>query len=428
LLIRLSQTIIRQGSNNRSREELIREIDDLKRYEANYRAIVEGSLDAMLIVDLDGAIMYVNPMAERLFEMSGPEMMGAVFGFPVALAEPVEMYVLQRFKKFVAVEMGVVPIQWKGSPAYLVSLRNITRVARAREELRRYRDQLEQEVRCRTQDLASTIVKLQVETNAHKIAEEELKASEEKFRTLAETTHAGIVLFRGDKYIYVNPMTEKSLGYSKDELLAMNFWEIIHPDSREMVRRRGHARQQGLPVPSRYEVKVLSKGGEVLWAEFSAGVIDYQGQPTVIATIFDITERKRTEEALRESEEKFRVLAETAPVAICILQDGKFQYVNNSTETIAGYDRGCLLSTDFLNIVHPDFRGHVARLYDDWLDGRIRKSRFEIKIMRRDGAERWVDISVSSIDYRGRPGLILMATDVTDRKRARWDSNPRYPA
>ncbi len=132
-----------------------------------------------------------------------------------------------------------------------------------------------------------------------KRAEEALRESEEKFWVLVETTRAGIVLFRSDKFIYVNPMIEKALGYSKDELLAMNYWDIVHPDSQELVRSRGHARQQGLPVPSRYEIKVLTKGGETLWAEFSAAMIDYQGQPTVIATIFDITERKRAEEELK---------------------------------------------------------------------------------------------------------------------------------
>ena len=82
-----------------------------------------------------------------------------------------------------------------------------------------------------------------------KRAEEALRESEEKFWVLVETTRAGIVLFRSDKFIYVNPMIEKALGYSKDELLAMNYWDIVHPDSQELVRSRGHAGSKACLYP-----------------------------------------------------------------------------------------------------------------------------------------------------------------------------------
>jgi PAS domain S-box-containing protein len=107
---------------NRPREELVREIEDLKRYETNFQAMIEGSLDAILVVDMGGAILYANLATERLFEMPRNRMIGAVFGFPIVLTEPVEMYVLRRFEKFVAVEMWIVQIQWKDRPAYLISL------------------------------------------------------------------------------------------------------------------------------------------------------------------------------------------------------------------------------------------------------------------------------------------------------------------
>ncbi len=152
---------------------------------------------------------------------------------------------------------------------------------------------LEKELRLKQED------KIPQEIIERRMAEAALCESEEMLWVLVETTRAGIVLIRGDNYIYVNPMIEKALGYSKDELLSMNYWDIVHPDSQGLVRSRGHMRQQGLPVASSYEIKVLTKDGDSLWAEFSAAMIDYQGQPTIIATIFDITERKRAEEELK---------------------------------------------------------------------------------------------------------------------------------
>ncbi|MEJ5199577.1 MAG: PAS domain S-box protein, partial [Anaerolineae bacterium] len=98
--------------------------------------------------------------------------------------------------------------------------------------------------------------------------------------------------------MYVNQATEKLTGYTRDELLAMRFWEIIHPDFRELVRERGLARQRGETVPGRYEFKIIRKDGSERWIDFTAGQITWQGAPAGLGTAFDITERKTTEEQL----------------------------------------------------------------------------------------------------------------------------------
>ncbi|MGB2695421.1 MAG: PAS domain S-box protein [Dehalococcoidia bacterium] len=133
-----------------------------------------------------------------------------------------------------------------------------------------------------------------------KRTEEALLESEAKFRTLAETAATAVFVFQDTTIRYVNPAGEAQTGYSEEELLTMDFWEVIHPEHRQLVKQRGLARQAGDDVPSGYEVKLLTKDGEERWVEFTAGVIEYQGQPAVVGTAFDITERKRIEEALRE--------------------------------------------------------------------------------------------------------------------------------
>jgi PAS domain S-box-containing protein len=122
-----------------------------------------------------------------------------------------------------------------------------------------------------------------------------LLESELKFRTLAETTTATIVIHRGGQLIYVNPSCVKGTGYTRDELLAMDFWELIHPEHRDLVRERRPARLSGEQRPSEYECKVLTKEGGVRWATVTAGVIEYEGKSAVIATLFDITDRKGAE-------------------------------------------------------------------------------------------------------------------------------------
>ncbi len=126
--------------------------------------------------------------------------------------------------------------------------------------------------------------------------EETLRESEAKFRTLTETAASAIFIYQGEKLVYVSPSGETLAGYSQEELLKMNFWELVPPEFRELAKQRGLARQHGERIVPRYEFKIIRKDGEERWVDFTAGVIQYGGKPAAIGTAFDITERKRTEQ------------------------------------------------------------------------------------------------------------------------------------
>ncbi len=155
-----------------------------------------------------------------------------------------------------------------------------------------------------------------VDITERKRAESELRQSESKFRTLAESTAAGIFMWRDSKYVSVNAAMERITGYSRDELLRMNFWELVHPEHQQMVRERGLARVHGERLPSRYEVKLLTKDGDVRWIDLTAAVTGPDNK-TVLGTAFDITERKRAEQQLREAHAELeqRVEQRTAELA-----------------------------------------------------------------------------------------------------------------
>ncbi len=123
-------------------------------------------------------------------------------------------------------------------------------------------------------------------------AEHALREREEMFRQLAEITSTAIFIYQGERFIYVNRACEEITGYSREELLSMNFWEVVHPEHREMVRERGLARQRGEPVPNRYEFKILRKDGTSRWIDFTAGKILWGGHPAAVGTAFDITAYK----------------------------------------------------------------------------------------------------------------------------------------
>lgn len=149
------------------------------------------------------------------------------------------------------------------------------------------------------------------EITDRKKAEEQARESEELFRQLAEHTSAGIIIYQGTEFKYVNKAAHEMTGYPLEESRHLSFWDLVAPEFKEMVKERGLARQRGEEVPSRYEIPVITKSGSTIWIDFSAVEIEYQGKPASIATIVDITDSKRAEEALRRANAELRGYADT---------------------------------------------------------------------------------------------------------------------
>ena len=137
--------------------------------------------------------------------------------------------------------------------------------------------------------------------------------SERKFFALTETLPAIVFVHQNGKFRYLNPAAERILGYSPAELLGKNFWDVISPDYRELVRARGLSQQEGRAVPGRYEFPIVTRRGETRWLDCTETHVEFDGQPAVLGSALDITERLRIERALRESEEKTRALVDAIP-------------------------------------------------------------------------------------------------------------------
>jgi diguanylate cyclase (GGDEF)-like protein/PAS domain S-box-containing protein len=125
-----------------------------------------------------------------------------------------------------------------------------------------------------------------------------LRESEERFRTLAETVAAAIIIYQGTECCYANRAAEEITGYTRKELLAMSSWEIIHPDSRNILIEQGLARLQGQRGPQRFEVKILTKDTGAKWLDITTSRIELGGKPAGLFTAFDITDRKAAEEKI----------------------------------------------------------------------------------------------------------------------------------
>jgi PAS domain S-box-containing protein len=235
--------------------------------------------------------------------------------------------------------------------------------------------------------------------------------SGELFRALAEASAAITFVFQGEQNVYANPAAEAATGYTRQELASLKFWDIIHPDSRELVRGRGLARQRGEQVPATYEVKILTKQGEVRWLQFTGKTVELQGKVAVLGTAFDITDRVRAQEALAASEVMFRRLVDNALVGVLRTNlSGEILYANRTTLRIFGFETLADLQAQGMagRYQDPDERAQLlARLREDGL-----VEQFEVGFLRVDGGAIRVVASVV-LEDDVLSGVLL---DVTERR------------
>jgi len=254
---------------------------------------------------------------------------------------------------------------------------------------------------------------------AHVKVEKALEESEDMFRKLAESTSVAIAIYQGDRIRYVNPSALEQIGYSEDELYNMSIWEIMHPDSIEYTRQRSDARDRGESVPLRFEFKVVTKDEQERWMDASSTTIDFQGNPAVIVTAYDITERKKVEEQLRQNEYKYRTLVERLPQKI-FLKDKDSAYLscnNNYAMDLNTTPEEIVGKTD-----HNFFPEQLAEKYradDKAVMNSGETTMIEEKYIQ-EGEEIFVQtIKIPMTDEQGNTtGVLGIFWDITERKLA----------
>ncbi|MFH0786638.1 MAG: PAS domain S-box protein [Pseudomonadota bacterium] len=261
---------------------------------------------------------------------------------------------------------------------------------------RKTKEQLIQEL----EDLHQRIAELEKSETERRQTEEKLRDREESYRNLFENANEAIFVAQEGKLVFLNPKTTMITGYSGEELVSRPFIEFIHPDDRDIVSNRHVRRMKGEEITQLYDFRIIHRDGIVRSVELNVVAINWKGRPATLNFLSDITDRKQAEEALRESEEKYKALIETTDTGYLIVDsegnvvDANSEYVRLSGQatlkeivgrSVFDWTAGHDLARNRAEVIKCLERGFVRGLEIDYIDpeGRITPVEIHATVIRK---------------------------------------------
>jgi PAS domain S-box-containing protein len=247
-----------------------------------------------------------------------------------------------------------------------------------------------------------------------------LRESEERYRRMLDTANEGVWSMDAEhRTTSVNQAMAAMLGYEPDEMLGRKVEEFFLPEEMRDHGRRMAARRKGLA--DRYERRFRRKDGSVLLTLVSAIPLrdDAGNFAGSFAMFTDITENRRAERALRESEERFRSLVQSSPLPILVHSDWKVVFVNPAAARALGVGTPeQVLGMNALDIIHPEDRDRVRERMENLYSKRGDAPPARQRLQRADGSVIEIEASAARVDYWGRPAAQVVFADITERTKA----------
>lgn len=391
--------------SNEKAERAIPSVAENPKHETNddlFRILAETATDAIVTIDQDSAILFVNPATERIFGYASSELLGR--GITMLMPEYLRELHRTAVRRYVAT--GEKHISWTG-----VELTGLHKSGREIPVEVSFGEQLREGRR-----IFTGIIR---DASERRRAEEELRQAKEKYARMIQSSPDAITLrtLPERRYLEVNEGFTRMTGYTAEEVLGrtsseLNLWVDPgrHQRTLEEVLLKGEVRAVEFPF--------RKKSGEIRYGQLAAAQVIVGNQPCILSITRDITERKLAEQELRSSEANFRLLVEDAPFGIFrVTLEGRILQANAAMVTMLGYSSEA-------ELVNRNMAAGICRDPNQWprlIDEHAQEQGFrnvEVEWMRKDG--RSISVVLTGhivVGSRDAPaGFEVFAEDVTERR------------
>ncbi len=381
----------------------------LRRSEEFNRKVITHVSEALIIAQ-DDRLIFANPAAEELSGYTGAELLAKPFTsllHPEDLGLVIERYqrrmrgeevgpyaqfrVLRKDGSPVWVESAAVTVSIEGRPASLALMSDLTQ----RRE-----------------------------------TEEALRLSEQRYRQVVDNVTEGILVVQDGCFVFVNEAMRRITGYAVEQILGRSNLDFVVPEQREMVRDRYERRMKGEPLSPRFDFQIVLANGGRMWARLSGVMIEWAGRPAMLYFFSDIDAQHRAEQALQQSEERYRQVIDNVSEGITVVQNARFVFCNESMARLTGYSLDEIYAMDSIYDLADE---SAWALLKDRGERRLRGEpvdmRYEFLIRCKDRSLKWVELSVVPISWQGELATLSFVIDTTHRhemEQALRRSQERY--
>ena len=400
--------------NIRNITERKRTQEALRESEEKYRWVLNNMADVVVVMDMNMRFTYVSPSIMLMRGYTAQE----------AAAQTIEQVMtpesLQIVAKFYEEEMKL-EASGTADPARsrileVEEYRKDGSIVLMENHLSFLRDETKKAV---------GIISLTRDITERKRMEAALLESEKQYRLVVENAKESIIITQNEKVLFVNSAAIGMMGYSKEILTSKSFIDFIHPDDRDMVVDHHIRRIRGEEVSPVYSFRIITQDGTIIWCELNATVIQWKGKPATLVFLNNITERKQADEELKESERKYRLLADNIQDVIFVLDMNlSFIYVSPSVKRLMGYEQEELLKLQASELMTPSSwdlaTTKLSKEIKKYEQGEINTlQELQLEIRRKDGTTVWTEVKISFIrdETRQPVGVIGVSRDITERKR-----------
>jgi PAS domain S-box-containing protein len=416
----------------------IKKAVERRQAEHTINALINAPPDVSMLLDTNGIILELNKAATFRFQKSREELVGTdgySLLFHDQAATPrdkiLEMVASQEpctttdAHTGTSYETHLYPVTGHDGEITAVAVysRDVTEEQKSRDEL---------ETAYKMQSVNEEVLRGQYESL--KQGEEKIRESEEKYRLVVENSNDTIYIYRNSRFLFINQQATALTGYTHEELMSMDLWELIHPDDRGRLQESAARRISGDKIPSGFHAKILLKDGTTRYGEFFVDRVIFQGEPAILGIARDVTEKRRIIEALQESERTLRSLSDNLPTGMVFQiytgPDGKrrFLHVSAGVERINGISAEAVLHDPMalFGQISPEDRLLLIDAERRALET-MSPLLFRTRIQTPAGEERWVLLRSAPRDHPGG-GIIWdgIELDITASHRAEEELKAAY--